>query len=490
MKIIKIIAFSFIGLLLFTNSGQASWSIDVGIGVGASDAQTAVEPAASPVAGTYHSSKSITLSASGATNIRYTLDGSTPTCSTGNLYSSPVSVTSTKTVKAISCYSESDGNYSPSNIVSYTYTLSCSTGSVSNGSVGDYPSCTITCNSGYTLSGSTCVISTVSRNTGSGSSGLSIVYCSNVEYGDWGVCVGNIQTRQIINRSPSSCSLTTSQQLATNRECVINNEEENTDEEQDSDDQETWDNSQEEEASNRGVGNDSGIGILQKSQKEVLKREKEKQGTPNTTLSNSLSGLILLQVEEKGEAWYVEPQNNERHFLGLPSDAFTMMRKFGLGISENNFNKFQEEGVPSNFFGRIFLRVESKGEAYYINPVDLKMHYLALPADAFRIMSELALGITNNDIRQIPLGIDEFNSIGLVDIDLSIGMIRPEVFDLQRYLNTTNFPVALEGVGSKGLETNVFGSLTEEALKKFQAYSNLSETGIFDKETRDFLTSY
>jgi len=485
-----------LGLLFTIPTCLASWTIDNGISTGSGTAITAYEPVASPVTGTYHATQSVTLTATDSSAICYTTDDTTPdcetatTCSNGTIYSSAISVESTDTIKAISCYDD-NGYVSKSNVATYTYTLTCSTSSVSNGTVGSYPGCAITCNSGYTLNNNTCVVSAVTRNTGSGSSGISTIYCSTVEYSDWGVCIGNIQTRQIINRSPSSCTLTTSQQLATNRECVINNEEENTDEEQlDSDDQETRDNNQEEEVNNREIRNNRGIGILQKSQKEVLKREKEKQGTPNTALSNSLSGLILLQVEEKGEAWYVEPQNNERHFLGLPSDAFTMMRKFGLGISENNFNKFQEEGVPSNFFGRIFLRVESKGEAYYINPVDLKMHYLALPADAFRIMSELALGITNNDIRQIPLGLDEFNAISLVDIDLSIGMIEPEVFDLQRYLNTTNFPVALEGTGSKGLETNVFGSLTEEALKKFQAYNNLSETGIFDKETRDFLASY
>lgn len=34
------------------------------------------------------------------------------------------------------------------------------------------------------------------------------------------------------------------------------------------------------------------------------------------------------------------------------------------------------------------------------------MHYVGRPADAFRIMRELALGITNENTRKTPLGLD------------------------------------------------------------------------------------
>jgi hypothetical protein len=75
-----------------------------------------------------------------------------------------------------------------------------------------------------------------------------------------------------------------------------------------------------------------------------------------------------------------------------------------LGISNLNLKKFQDSGVPRIFAGRIFLQVESDGEAYYVNPVNMKMYYLGRPADAFRIMQELSLGITNLDLRQIAVG--------------------------------------------------------------------------------------
>ena len=77
-------------------------------------------PVASPSAGTYDSAQSVTLTASGATSIYYTTDGVTiPTCSTGNLYSSPISVGSSLEIQAISCYP----NNASSTVASYLYAI-------------------------------------------------------------------------------------------------------------------------------------------------------------------------------------------------------------------------------------------------------------------------------------------------------------------------------------------------------------------------------
>ena len=124
----------------------------------------------------------------------------------------------------------------------------------------------------------------------------------------------------------------------------------------------------------------------------------------NNKLSIRLAGRILLQVEGNGEAWFVEPLSLEKHFMGRPADAFSLMRRFGLGISNANFDKFESSGVSAKFAGRIFLKVEDNGETYYINPVDLKMHYLGRPEDAFNLMRSLALGISNDNLRQIQVG--------------------------------------------------------------------------------------
>ena len=117
-------------------------------------------------------------------------------------------------------------------------------------------------------------------------------------------------------------------------------------------------------------------------------------------LAENLKGKILLQVEENGEAWYVYPNNLQRYYLGRPADAFNVMSNLGLGISEKDFNNLNGYGKNS-LSGKIILRVESHGEAYYINTYDLKLHYLGRPADAFGLMRSLGLGITNANLSQI-----------------------------------------------------------------------------------------
>lgn len=119
-------------------------------------------------------------------------------------------------------------------------------------------------------------------------------------------------------------------------------------------------------------------------------------------LSDRLSGKILLQVEGVGQAWYIDPETKERAFLGRPADAFRIMRELGLGISEKDYNSFNGY-APSRLSGKILLRAEANGEAYYVFPDDLKIYYLGRPADAFDVMREKGLGITDEDLNKVPV---------------------------------------------------------------------------------------
>ncbi|MDD3285810.1 MAG: hypothetical protein PHG95_04250 [Patescibacteria group bacterium] len=118
------------------------------------------------------------------------------------------------------------------------------------------------------------------------------------------------------------------------------------------------------------------------------------------TLARRLSGKILLQVESAGEAWYVNPLDSHRYYLGRPADAFVLMRSLGLGISEKNYQAFQVSGANS-LRGRILLRVQAAGEAYYVNPDDSRLYYLGRPVDAFNLMRRFGLGISNQNLNQI-----------------------------------------------------------------------------------------
>jgi chitinase len=86
---------------------------------------TVAAPVFTPAAGTYTSTQTISISSttSGA-SIRYTTNGTTPTSTTGTLYSGPVTIAATTTLKAIAYKSGS----TDSSVTSGTYTINTGTG--------------------------------------------------------------------------------------------------------------------------------------------------------------------------------------------------------------------------------------------------------------------------------------------------------------------------------------------------------------------------
>ena len=176
-------------------------------------------------------------------------------------------------------------------------------------------------------------------------------------------------------------------------------------------------------------------------------------------IADDVSGKILLQVEKNGEAWYINPANKLRYYMGRPEDAYYLMRSLGLGITNddikkipigflsgfgrdsdkdslsdaledaigtnkmnsdsdgdgytddteinNNFNPLGTGKLPidstltARLQGKILLQVEQHGEAWYINPTENKRYYLGRAMDAFQIMRDFGLGITNNNLSQI-----------------------------------------------------------------------------------------
>lgn len=160
----------------------------------------------------------------------------------------------------------------------------------------------------------------------------------------------------------------------------------------------------------------------------------------DNNLGANLKGKILLQVESNGEAWYFNPINSKAYSLGRPSDAFNVMRQQGVGITNKNLNKIpvaetslsnlinidsdndgyndkqelqngynpygkSKIAIDKNFAnshkGKIFLQIESRGEAWYVNPVNGLRYYLGSPADAFIVMRNLGLGISNKNLNKI-----------------------------------------------------------------------------------------
>jgi|GEM_PF-3095116 len=127
----------------------------------------------------------------------------------------------------------------------------------------------------------------------------------------------------------------------------------------------------------------------------------------NLSMYSKLKGRIIINVEDNGRAYYISPIKKEMYFLCNPEYAFSVMHERGFGITNANLKKIAEySGQPGvdNYFslkqrGKIFLQVEQKGEAWYVYPLDKFRYYLGRPADAFKVMKGLGLGINNKNFK-------------------------------------------------------------------------------------------
>lgn len=141
--------------------------------------------------------------------------------------------------------------------------------------------------------------------------------------------------------------------------------------------------------------------------------------TSDPTLLSRVKGYILLQVQEHGEAWYVDPVAQKRSYMKDGAVAYEMMRSFGLGITDVDLNKIPKmssteeiknassvcvvNSLANRLRGRILLQVQQKGEAWYVYPKNCRMIYMKDGASAYEIMRYLGLGITNADLEKLEI---------------------------------------------------------------------------------------
>lgn len=179
-----------------------------------------------------------------------------------------------------------------------------------------------------------------------------------------------------------------------------------------------------------------------------------------SSLSYKLRGSFLIQVEDKGKAWYVDTENGLKHKLDNNESAWGIINNFGLGISQNDLKKIpiavnsklinydsDNDGLDDNLekaigtdpynkdsdgdlyndyleilnhynplgrdrlvvdkvqssklAGKILIDVEKNGEAWYVNPKDNLRYYILNSKDLFKVISVLGLGINNSNIDSI-----------------------------------------------------------------------------------------
>lgn len=131
----KYLLLTFVTLLVAAPAyaSEVTGTISTGVSTGM-EGTVAATPSASPLPGSFTSAQSVTLTANAADSIHYIIDGASPTCATGSVYSGAISVGSSLTIRAVACY-----NGTASQVGTFAYGINLPPAPPSGGGGGPIP---------------------------------------------------------------------------------------------------------------------------------------------------------------------------------------------------------------------------------------------------------------------------------------------------------------------------------------------------------------
>lgn len=85
-----------------------------------------------------------------------------------------------------------------------------------------------------------------------------------------------------------------------------------------------------------------GLGINDRDLAKIPAYGQPRPAAQDLALTRRLAGQILIAVQDKGRAWYVNPVDNLRYELGRPQEAYGLFRQIALGINNKDINMINE----------------------------------------------------------------------------------------------------------------------------------------------------
>lgn len=122
-------------------------------------------------------------------------------------------------------------------------------------------------------------------------------------------------------------------------------------------------------------------------------------------------GKLLLQVEDKGRIWYVNPKTNKRYEV-TREGAMDLFRNQALGVTNDNLFKIPKHTETNHSYdldlrnsvrGKILLQVEDAGKTWYVIPGELRRVQITVDT-LMNIFRSYSLGISNTDLEKITHG--------------------------------------------------------------------------------------
>jgi len=134
----------------------------------------------------------------------------------------------------------------------------------------------------------------------------------------------------------------------------------------------------------------------------AISRTPNASPAPTPTFKEKLAGQILIQVENNGRAWYIEPQTYQRYPINSPQDGWELFQKLSTTTDRLKWQEIKN-WPPDKLTGTIVKIKEEPNIIYYFSPITKSWHKLLNSTDIFNLIKLTGRGILNKDLQKIPL---------------------------------------------------------------------------------------
>ena len=206
-----------------------------------------------------------------------------------------------------------------------------------------------------------------------------------------------------------------------------------------------------------------------------------------TTTAQRLAGQVVYTAEKNNEFWLVNPKNLQRSLVNNYKETLNTFKSKFTGIKEADFKKITSVGstlknnldMAKRLAGKIILRTEKHGEAWYINPLDFQKYDISTSTNLFKSLSMLATPISTTELAEIHKpglkeSIDKYSSYEYTKIKTERGSFSVDIIKID--LSNPKLKVITDTADNASCKSDCHAKPLTDYINNAKAFAGINGT--------------
>lgn len=210
----------------------------------------------------------------------------------------------------------------------------------------------------------------------------------------------------------------------------------------------------------------------------------------DSSTAQKLAGQIIYTDNDTSKLWLVNPKTLKRSLINETSnykETLLLFKSKFAGINEINFKKIISAGsdlknnleLASKFLGKILLRVENHGSAWYVNPLNLEKYDISTSANFFKNLLLLATKVSPTELAKIHKpelseAIDKYSSYEYKTIKTDRGSFAIDVIKID--LSDPDLKIITDSADTATCKTNCHAKPLADYIFSAHAFAGINGT--------------